>query len=391
MQDILPYSNNWSIVKDKAYFIIDDYAIILCADIVNKEISFVTCLPQNVRQQWSHVHCESHNGKLYCIPSLGDDILIFNPRKNLWNRVSCAYLGKGFYVLDVWDYEDKLIVPSAKYGEVIIIENNICKAIPFIKISGDDDRFLACTHMGDTAFVASSKCSNIAVINIKSQQVNNIQLKNVPDCFMTMSYDGVNFWFSGIDKAIYQYSNDGKLIKVYNHFPKDFGFYNFKTTEYKELLSYNNERQEQLFICSVFLAGKIWFIPYRTNYMLYIDVNQERLEIFSLENEYETLSSIKYRCAWRFQLEYVRDDRYIGLYSLRNSHIIEVDAINMTYEIMKYKLNDSAINVLEHCIYNEKYRFEKRIFNQKISSPTLGGNCKIYQEVIGDAIYKAMK
>jgi hypothetical protein len=62
-------------------------------------------------------------------------------------------------------------------------------------------------------------------------------------------------------------------------------------------------------------------------------------------------------------LEYVKEDRYIGIYSLKNRWIIEIDSLELKYRIIKYKLNGESTKKISSIII-EKIRQRHNIIGE---------------------------
>lgn len=100
--------------------------------------------------------------------------------------------------------------------------------------------------------------------------------------------------------------------------------------------------ERPLFHYSVAIRDYVWFIPFQTNEILYINKNTFEINVFSLIEENHIEENIKKQLLnHKYLLEYVRDNRYIGLFSLKNRWIFEIDSEKLTYEVFDYKLFDT--------------------------------------------------
>ena len=81
------------------------------------------------------------------------------------------------------------------------------------------------------------------------------------------------------------------------------------------------------FAYSVDLGGYIWFIPYLANKIVYVEKSTHIVRELKAEDELETNESLRARNAIgeKYVLEYIRENRYIGIFSNKNKNIIEID------------------------------------------------------------------
>lgn len=101
----------------------------------------------------------------------------------------------------------------------------------------------------------------------------------------------------------------------------------------------------------------IWFIPYQTNEILYVKKDTYEIKVFSLQNELQTQDNLdKQLLNTKYLLEYVRDGRYIGIFSLKNKWIFEIDSWKLDYKILDYSLNKALIEQIDRIIFNSVIR-----------------------------------
>ncbi len=99
----------------------------------------------------------------------------------------------------------------------------------------------------------------------------------------------------------------------------------------------------------------------------------------------------------KYLLEYVRENRYIGLFSLKNKWVFEIDAKNLTYKRMNYKLDgDSAFRVLQEIfrkvpIVYEKSDSDMKCFIKVLSSLSQNNNNFLQNTLKGKRIFENLK
>lgn len=198
---------------------------------------------------------------------------------------------------------------------------------------------------------------------------------------------------SGYSKDIYIWSKgDNKLERV-NNFPRTFGIYNFETND-RPILDCAMEVYElPAFGYSVVSGDYIWFIPGQTNKIVYINKVNYQLCTFEIEEENETRESLRLgrrSISTKYLLEYVRDGRYIGLFSLKHNRILEIDTERFIYYWTNYYLSDQCL--LKYAEINKNIFYEENLlsrmaYGMKVKSA--GGETQnLEKRNIGVHIYK---
>jgi hypothetical protein len=166
-----------------------------------------------------------------------------------------------------------------------------------------------------------------------SKEIYKYELIIQDDHINRICYDGEKFWLCGGKGKIYIWHGNSN-VEIIDSFPDDFGIYNFDGI-YSDI---------PLFISVVSVGEYIWFIPFKTNNILYTNKKSWQLNVFYVENEMQDEDSLKTQLLQhKYLLEYVKEDRYIGIYSLKNRWIIEIDSKELKYRIIKYKLSRESI------------------------------------------------
>ena len=84
------------------------------------------------------------------------------------------------------------------------------------------------------------------------------------------------------------------------------------------------------------VQGTLWLIPEIANKVLYMK-QDGNFEEFDIRDEDETEFSQKNRCLnVKYNVLYIRKERYIGIFSCKNEHIVEIDTLNKSYTIKKF-------------------------------------------------------
>ena len=210
----------------------------------------------------------------------------------------------------------------------------------------------------------------------------------------SICFDGEQFWMSGYRKQIYIWNKKNNSVRIVENFPKIFGSYLFSEEKDEILDCEPNEYDVQLF-CQLKLAGNyIWAIPYRTNFVLYIHKDTLEIQMMFIEDEDETKESLmrKGRRPFKFFWQYLRNDRFIGIFSLKNNCILEIDSECLEARRRKYMLsvNYARIICAEKVMW-ESNSVERMLFARALNGDQTSTNSIQRTGQVGRFIYNSLK
>ena len=253
--------------------------------------------------------------------------------------------------------------------------------------------------------------NKVYCINLNSADIVKYEISAAKAGFYTIVYDGNNFWLSGFYKEIYVWNPEQGVVKIISEFPEQFGIYRFDNdgnflTDYNLVLSINPDDYENVmaigrfvedyafFSDSIALGKHVWFMPHRSNGIIYID--KETYEVFFMEidEEKETEQSIKRNLLYsKYLINYVREDRYIGVYSVKNQWIFEIDTVELCVRKRDYELDSQSILIMaknsgeydDRKTFREGRKWDNIVFTTMIK--TAGEKAKKTSQNIGNQIY----
>ncbi len=134
-----------------------------------------------------------------------------------------------------------------------------------------------------------------------------------------------------------------KDVVILSEFSKNLKMWNFSGKFDKLINSINDDFNDvPLFISSIAIGDYVWFIPFQTNNIIYINKNNFEMNVFSIEEEEHTEENVKKQfLQHKYLLEYVKDKRYLGIFSLKNKWLFEIDCIELKYEVLDYSIDNS--------------------------------------------------
>lgn len=354
------WSDNWIIDGDKIWFMAGDADYLFCIDKDTKESVFVSEIPEDNPVGFrGHPRCIKNGEQIFCLPDRGENIWRYDILCSLWEMIPVKNTeGVRLCCRNAWFIKDRLYAVSIGLRKLLELDIRTCK-ISYYGICADAKQSVSRSVLKDGCIYAV--CSNPAAVykfDCLNKKAEMHLLPEINDQLGTICFDGKNFWMSGGKKRIYIWEEETGKCVVLDGFPDSFGIYNF-SGKYEDVLNCEVETAHvPLFIGSASVGRYVWFVPFQTNEILYVDKDDFSINVFHLEHETQTKEDMSTQLlAGKYLLEYVRDDRFIGLYSLKNRWIVEIDSRELQYRVMDYKANE--LKVLLGMVKNKEKKIVK--------------------------------
>lgn len=392
-----PWSDNWWIEKNIAYFCAGRIGAIFCVNMDSQECKFLAQIPDcHLYNFRLYSYCVKYRNVIFCLPSWGKCIWCFCLEKREWKKIEVRN-------------EKQLQFSAVSYVsgcELIRLIETETKNIYEINLDNVKIRQKYQNEFAVTGLyvIVGSKfygitARRICFIDMASKKTDIFSYSEIKSELYTICYDGTNFWLSGYGKEVYVWNPQLGIIKTINKFPKDFGMYNY-SNDGKQLVDCNSYLFSNPFFADSFALGEyIWFIPFQANQVIYINKYTFCVYELKIEEEIETQESLlKNKMNHKYLVEYIRENRYIGLYSLKNKRIFEIDTVEICIIIKKYKLTDKTVSKLadifydEHGILNEgANEMHKEFFCPLVNKSYGDEKSKSFlKQSIGETIYNKM-
>lgn len=349
MQNIIfPWSDNWWIEEDKAWFCANMGAL-FCVDMLSGQCEIVAWIPECDANSFRlYSYCIKSDDIVFCIAKLAHSIWCYDIKKEAWKKIEvcnanelimCMHTHKG--------KNDKIWLLEDRIGTVFQLDLKRQAVVPEYQCARSKNMdFYEYTIVEDSIYNVSER--KIFCLNKRAISVYEIEEAKAGLC--TICYDGQNFWMSGFCKEIYIWNPKQGMIKVITEFPEQFGYYHFVKDEIPVVDSNSFHSIDfPFFINSIPMNRYIWFIPFCSDEIVYIDKENYEVHLLEIEEERETKESIQnHIMPHKYLVQYIREDRYIGLYSLRNALIFEIDTIELCVIKRNYKLTGTTmLSILE--------------------------------------------
>lgn len=396
------WSDNWYIENGKAWFVAGEYNAFFQLDMAINQCVFVAELPvtNGLRLNSRCIKCYND---IFCIPDTGDSIWVYELDKSQFRKIGIKNPDKvRLMIVNFWQVDKKIFAVSMGLKQVIevnIRDKRIENYYGLCDIS--NERIGLCIKVGRTIFCPLSDSNQVCQFSIITKEAVKYSIPDIADGLCTICFDGEKYWLSGFRKQIYVWNKENNTVKIIGQFPEQFGIYNFEGNT-SELIDYKTVLYDTpTFADSIATEQYIWFIPFQTNKIIYIDKDTFELHVFEIAEEEETEDSLTCgRMHSKYLLQYVKERRYIGLYSLKNNCIWEIDSLKIKVEKKHYSFSRECLeqiekkyiyeNVFGDILYDNqsicRTVLEKRLFDvnmEEKKKETLG--------IIGARIYEQMK
>lgn len=364
------WGDNWQIDGNNAWFVMGMGNILCCIDLQKYEGELVASIPDVALTKFRrNSFCMKYQNDIYCMPVYADSIWVYDTINHRFQDIQIdnvdgvpINIRGGF-----WEYERKIYAVSNGLRQIVEIDpvrKKIDRYYPFCK--GED--LIKSMRVGDLLFGLSGTSKEIYQFSLNTKKVIEYKIPDVGRGVNTICFDGENFWMSGWRKEVYVWDRKENRIKIIDGFPETFGIYSFSENTDGVADCETEEYDSATFLYAIAVGEIVWFIPYMTNKIIFVDTKTCVLREFDIEEEKETRESILARndLLYKYVLEYVKDNRYIGLYSIKNKCMLEIDTVALKYEYKRYDFYIGKDLVRQYAeIFNSTF-YEGNILSDKI-------------------------
>lgn len=339
------WSDGWWFDHGNIWFSAGDMNALFNIKKDSKEAVYVSQIPsRNTHEFRNYPRCLKKDCTIFLFPDEGDSILCYNLETSVWKRVDIDNPEKiRLYCVDIWVIQDKIYLLSVGLKKIIEFDIKSQEIMGYYclqtkEVSGSIlvDKYI---------YIVDSFLTGIYRFDCEKKTIKKYILSGMNDHIRTICFDGQKFWLSGRKKKLYIWEEKGNLIHTLDDFPTGFGIYNFSGSQ-QVLLDVQQEKYNvPTFLHSAVTDKYVWFIPSQTNQIIYVDKITYKIKEFPLESENQTEDDVKTQLlGHKYILLYVKENRFLGLFSLKNKWVFEIDAEKLTYKVLNYKLSTDSVN-----------------------------------------------
>ena len=384
------WSEGWWLEGDKAWFVNGMCNILFGVDLNTGECDQVACIPNPEKETESqNPYCTKCGSDIYCIPGIGGSIWIYNLDNKVFTELKVDRPGQHAPGSQFWIWNGSIFIVAANWNKVIEISIDQRKITNYYTIcEGDSVRrsVLVC----DKIYAVSSESGTIYQFDLSTKKVEMYLHPEMAKKAFAIGFDGEKFWLCGYYQEAYVWDkkNDNLIIVEFSN--------DFEVHDRNEKINCTVKGPTAPMFGQVAAMGKyIWFIPTMAEKIVYINKETAAICVFDLyEEDKMNISPRKCQGIGNYIIQYIKDNRYIGLFSARNSRILEIDPEQLIYRWKEYYFSERYLQqYCETCkgIYYEgedllctyAYHMNKLTAHYKTNSVDTVG-MKIYTKMTGE-------
>lgn len=391
------WSDNWWIENEKAWFVSGEVQSIFCVDLKTEQCEHIADLPETVIGKWRpNPRCMRSGNTIWCFPDLGNEILIVDLNRKEFRIIEINNpKKKRMSIVDFWIVENHLYAVSGGLSAIIEINLKKEKIEATYRIALDETEAIGrATLANGSIYVVLSGRKQIYEFSIDVKKFSVFKLPNIDAKLYSISFDREKFWLSGNKREIYVWKRETNELITLTGFPLSFGRYNFAKDQRQLLDCEMQVYKEQAFSEIRCVGDYVWFIPYLTNQILYVNKNTYEINVFEIKGENESLLDLDERILFhKYLWNYVHQERYLGLFSLKNEHYFEIDTESLKKRDLNIHADEVTIDKIRKRFFekygnlNEHLKIHRKIYAQMLGKKN---NIKEKKMSVGEKIFSLL-
>lgn len=395
MIDFFIWSDNWWIENDEAWFVDGDKNLLFHLFLKTNECDFLSEIPHESESTFRlNSRCIKCGEEIFCMPDNSNSIWVYHLKEKNFHEIKISNpnnvrIGMTHY----WKFNEKIIAISHGLNMLFEIDIQEKKIDNSYQLEGI---IASCIKVNDFIYYVAHEKNSVFQFDLSNKSITEYHLDEFSKGIHTICYDGKYFWLSGYCKEIYMWNKNENSVKVLDCFPKSFGIYNYELNV-ELLLDCDSEKYKSpAFLDSIALNQYIWFIPFKTNKIIYINKNTYEINTLECMYEDETRNSFAQNTMkHKYLLEYVLDNRYMGLYSFKNKCIFEIDTFEKRILKKEFYYSSEQINRIGEIYKNKKIilREQKvidRVIYKGMMDTKIISDLGIGEKMFGQKVYRAI-
>lgn len=361
--------------NDDVWFIGENYSLIFQAELKDCSIKKIIRIKDEelmqFRRYWKLVKVKS---KLVLIPINSDKIVIFHLDRE---EFSYIYLNKSTAnCMNCVKQEGRIYLISDPEIIVIDIEKETIEEYIPIPANGKVNS-MAAILVEEHIFIPLMFQAAVIDFYLPERSFSYTYLDCGANGFVAGVFDGEEIWLAGDNGNIVCWNCVSNKFTVYDQTPEDFESFNYDKKG--NFVTWGSGWRPG--VCFKFwydcflLDKKIWFIPFLSDSLLYIDKRDHGVYKFTFDNERETEISMKNRPSRKFMFVGIQQKRYIKIYSMKRNMIYSIDSVTLLYKEERFLIDTVDMRTIEK-------EFFKTLFEKGVRERVLEGRNISIEELI---------
>lgn len=383
---------------DDIWFVGERYPLIfqVCMDdwVVKDVIRIKDDEFKDTKQYWDLVKVQN---KIVLLPSNHNKITIYHTDTH---DFSCIYLESVSAVMGYYKEGEKLYLISDSEIIILDIEQekiNECIPIPYENIIISGRVF----GIGGHIFILLIYNNQILDFCVEDKHFSCLDINCDVNGFVTGLIDDSDVWLAGCSGRIVKWNYISGKCSFYDELPDKFKSYNYKANG--DFVPWTQGWTQGICLkywYDCFMVGdKIWFIPFLSDSLLYIEKQSNIICQYLFGNEEETELTVKTHQTAKFLFMGVWRKRYIKIYSTKRNIIYSIDArtLECTEEIFNIKyVNEEEVKNIIYNVVLRKGTYENKNITTRQLIDIINSNKSVHvtngtDGQIGTYIYQFLK
>lgn len=367
--------------------------MLFCVDMKRNLYHLVDVLPNFNKGFRQNPNCIKCGNSIFCMPIYEECIWTYELAEHKFKKIIISNPNHVNAVIqNFWKSGNTLWAVSVGLNQILEINIKHKTVIGYYKITKQREKEVIAESIKikDRIYIISALRGRIYEFNVLTKEIKINEFSMISGGLRTIIESQGKFWMSGYKKEIYIWNKEKDDFNIIYRFPKDFGIYNFEKRSKKILDCKSKEYNTFAFLTSISIGNYIWYIPFQTNQIIYINKITNVINTVKIENEEENIKSINSReMNCKYVLQYVNKDRYIGLYSIKNQIIFEIDSETLEIRRKNIIIDDTNLKkIYPGWAFRDNIEAERFLYQKMVKTNNKKGNVKME---IGERIYNYIK
>lgn len=297
------------------------------ADIGDKTMDCISEIPvnDNHERQFSYIYCDDY--KVYLLPDFDNRILVFDIESKAWKEceIQSNELNRRLRCTDCWAEGDEFIIYASGMKGIIYFNFKEMSIKEFVPILCDEEE-----RLWDDKVVKDEK--RIIIPSRDKGVIYELDIDTKKTKKYLIDSGGVGFGaIARVNADICITNNINQLFVI-----------DLNTLQMRKRLSLPieaNDKEKPTFSQACFINDKLWLFPCEDDNVICVYDGYNDVEEVKIPGKEITIEQLdKLQIGSRYSLNYIRNDRYIGLYINATGCTIELDTATHKSEVTAYEI-----------------------------------------------------
>lgn len=327
----MEWSDNWSIWENKAYFVGGHDNRLYEVDMESQKYYCIGVLT-GIPEFRGNPICRRIDDRIILFPDIGKELLIFSMSNSGVKHISLDKENQErFSIHFSWVDGGKLYFVSDNVSVIYVVDLAKEQLERIIKINEEHELLngYETNVVKDVLYVGAANKGVIYAVNLINDTIMTYEINELSSGIGTLRFDGDAFWITGKKKELIKWK-PGETSQIIEGYSDCFGIYTNWISSFNTLIdNHVSEASNYLFRQSCLMGDYIWLIPFIASKIVRIDLKNGLVSSFDMPESEDDLTGLDGE--WvdmciKYVLEYYRENRYLGVYSIKTNRMFEIDA-----------------------------------------------------------------